>query len=54
MLAECFGDQIEDVSSVRQGVVHFSSSDMAGKTSHVLEGHADFYKCSVQALVHCW
>ena len=22
-------------------------------TSHVLEGHADFYKCGMQALVHC-
>ena len=24
------------------------------KTSHIPKGHADFYECSMQALVHCW
>jgi len=24
------------------------------KTSHALHGHAEFYECGMQALVHCW
>jgi len=41
MLAEC----LQYISAV---------ATATWKTSHVLNGHADFYECGTQAPVHCW
>ena len=48
------GDQIEDVSTVRWWVVCFSSSGNNVKDKSHSGHRADFYKCSMQVLVHCW
>ena len=47
-----YGDQTEEKSTVRQFVVNFSSSNNDIKTNHVLDGHEDIDKCSMQALVN--
>ena len=45
------GDQTVDVSTVRQRVVCFSCGN---KWQWVTSAGEDFYRCGMQALVHCW
>ena len=56
-----YGDPTVDVSTVRWWVVGFRGGwcisavvTVMWKTSHFQDSHADFYKHSVWALVHCW
>jgi len=51
-LLNVYGVQTVEVSTVRQFVVNFSSSNNDIKTNHVLDGHEDIDKCSMQALVN--
>ena len=54
-LLNVYGDQTVDVSTVRQCVVCFSNDAViAAVEKWVTSTSADFYECSMQAIVHGW
>ena len=54
-LLSVYGDQTADVSTVKWWVVHFSNDTITAAVKHwVTSAGTDFYKHSMQALVHHW
>ena len=53
-LLNIYGDQTVDVNTIMRWVVCSAVAAVTGRTNHVLDSHADFYKHGIQTLVHCW